>query len=123
MLRHCRHLLNLACLLAPTAVGTVACTSAVPTMTAEDAHWAAQTWPDATQGQLQRGRTLYVSRCGGCHAVVPPEKHSADMWRTEIAQMAPRANLMGEDRELVLRYLVTASRRVVEARRAAGTPK
>jgi mono/diheme cytochrome c family protein len=113
-----RHLL-----LASAALGLVACTGAVPNVTQADTHWATQNWPDVTQAQLEQGRSLYVGHCGGCHAVVPPEKHSGDKWRAQIAEMAPRAKLEGPDRELVLRYLLTASRQTaLERRAAAGTP-
>lgn len=104
---------------ATLACGATACTGAVPSVSPADMQWATQTWPDASEAQLEQGRTLYVNHCGGCHALVPPQKHSGDRWKTELAQMAPRAKLREPDRELVLRYLLTASRQTAEARRAA----
>jgi mono/diheme cytochrome c family protein len=109
-------------LLTTAALGLVACTGAVPNVTPADTHWATQNWPDATQAQLEQGRSLYVGHCGGCHAIVPPEKHSGDQWRAQLTEMAPRAKLQGLDRERVLRYLLTVSRQTAQQRRDAAAP-
>lgn len=58
---------------------------------------------------LERGRTLYATRCTVCHAARPVTKFSAKQWPAEIARMAPRAKLTPEDRLAVESYLVAAS--------------
>jgi mono/diheme cytochrome c family protein len=86
------------------------CTGALPAVTADTALLAQTLWPDATQAQLEQGRSMYVARCGGCHALVPPARRSPDQWRSDVSEMAPKARLSQEESLAVLRYLVTANR-------------
>ncbi len=91
-------------------VATAACTSAVPVPTGDDAKWATRQWPETSVETLSGGRSLYVSRCAGCHALVPPAKHSGDRWLQEVPRMTQRAHLDDGERDLITRYLLTASR-------------
>jgi cytochrome c5 len=83
---------------------------AVPRPT--DAHLARarERWPDTTRASLERGRELYVARCSGCHPLHPPDSQPAARWAQLVDEMAPRARLKPDERELVLRYLTAASR-------------
>jgi len=87
-----------------------ACTSAVPVPTGDDATWASRQWPETSIETLTQGRTLYVARCAGCHALVPPARHSADRWLQEVPRMTQRAHLGERERDVITRYLLTASR-------------
>ncbi len=86
------------------------CTGALPAVTADTALLAQTLWPDATQAQLEQGRSMYVARCGGCHALVPPGRRSPDQWRSDVSEMAPKARLSPDESLAVLRYLVTTNR-------------
>lgn len=102
-----RRLLAAALLLAAVACGG----GSVPRPT--DAHLARarERWPDATRASLERGRELYVARCSGCHPLHRPDSQPAGRWAELVDEMAPRARLSQDERELVLRYLTAASRR------------
>lgn len=91
------------------ALSAIGCaTLALPTPA--DAAWAAAQWPGTTQGDLERGRSLYVKRCAGCHALHRPERFPQSSWAPHLDEMAERAGLKEGERELLLRYLITASR-------------
>lgn len=103
-----RHRLLAAALL----VVAVSCGgSAVPRPTEAHLARARERWPDTTRASLERGRELYVARCSGCHPLHPPATQPAARWATVLDQMAPRARLSAEERDLVLRYLTAASER------------
>ena len=67
-------------------------------------------WPDTTRAQLEEGRELYVSHCGGCHPLHRPEELDATRWSTVVGDMSERAKLDGRERDLVLRYLSALSK-------------
>ncbi len=83
---------------------------AVPHPTEAHLARARARWPDATAASLEHGRQLYVARCSGCHPLHPPGTQPAARWAEVLDQMAPRAKLSADERELVLRYLTAASR-------------
>jgi hypothetical protein len=83
---------------------------AVPHPTEAHLARARARWPDVTAASLERGRELYVARCSGCHPLHPPGTQPAARWATVLDQMAPRAKLSADERELVLRYLTATSR-------------
>jgi hypothetical protein len=56
---------------------------------------------------LQRGRSLLVSKCGGCHRPPLPAEHRGDLWPEKLDEMSPRAHLDLEQRHLIEAYLVT----------------
>jgi mono/diheme cytochrome c family protein len=58
---------------------------------------------------LERGRTIYATRCTECHVARPVTRFSAGEWPAQVARMAPRAKLSSEDRFAVESYLVAAS--------------
>lgn len=82
-------------------VGACASHGALPKANAEVA--AAQGVPLET---LQAGRAAYAKRCLGCHALIPPGDYTRDEWPRWIDEMAPRAALIGEEREAVLHYVL-----------------
>jgi len=88
-----------------------ACTTSVPRPTPAHVERAAERWPedDVDEGDLGRGRRVYVTQCSRCHALEPPGRRSAEVWIPIIADMGARAGLSVEEHDLVLRYVVTAS--------------
>lgn len=86
------------------------CVSSIPVPTTIDCTWAQQRWPDATTASLSAGRGLYVDKCSGCHALYVPATIGAARWPAMLDEMTQRAHLRPDQRELILRYLVTASR-------------
>jgi mono/diheme cytochrome c family protein len=56
---------------------------------------------------LQHGRSLLVSKCGGCHRPPQPSDHRGDLWPEKLDEMSPRAHLDVLQRHLIEQYLVT----------------
>jgi mono/diheme cytochrome c family protein len=83
------------------------CTPVLPAPTGPDAVRARATWPDASLAELSRGRDLLRSHCAACHQVPAPRSHAAVAWPGLVDKMAERAHLNDEERELIVRYLVT----------------
>ena len=57
--------------------------------------------------ELQSGRSLLLSKCGGCHRVPMPTEHRAHEWPTKIHDMSARAHVDDQQRRLIEEYLVT----------------
>lgn len=74
--------------------------------TAADASLAAKRWPGTTLALLNEGRTLYVRRCGTCHALYAPTELAEPEWRESIAEMRERAHVQPREEDLILKYLV-----------------
>lgn len=72
--------------------------------------WARTRWPDATVATLARGRALYANKCGGCHELYGADHRTAEQWPRQVDEMRSRANLEQSERDLIVRYLVTAGR-------------
>lgn len=75
----------------------------------EDLTRAQQRWPDVTLVQLEQGRTMYVRRCAGCHALHRPEEFAPEQWPRWVEDMTDDAKLTPEERAAIERYLVIAS--------------
>lgn len=89
-------------LLVLTVLAT-ACRVAPPQATAIDAQRG-----HVQLAELQEGRHLLVSKCGGsCHAAPLPSAVPADQWPVKLDEMAARAHLDPEQRRLIQQYLVT----------------
>jgi hypothetical protein len=92
-------------------VTLVACAAPLPRPTDTDVLRAANQRPQTTHVELERGRTLYVSRCGNCHRTYPPDRLVATAWPAQVDKMAKRATLGSDERDLISLYLVTLSSR------------
>ncbi len=79
----------------------------LPRISPSQAQWAAARWPDMDMKKLEETRTLYATRCSGCHNLVVPEKHSMSEWDVLLSSMAPRAKISVEQKESIRRYLFT----------------
>jgi hypothetical protein len=61
---------------------------------------------------LEHGRSLVISKCGSrCHKTPMPSQHTALEWPKALDEMSPRANVAGDDRRAIERYLVVMARR------------
>lgn len=86
-----------------------ACAGNVPHPSPAQAEAIQQRWPGTTQADLNRGRQLYVARCGGCHNLYPPSAFAADLWPEIMEKMAARSRLTRQEHEEILRYLVAVT--------------
>ncbi|HEX4474911.1 MAG TPA: cytochrome c [Polyangiaceae bacterium] len=111
-----RHPIAVSMLAGVAALLLGACgASAVVHPTAQDAEWASAKWPGTTVGELETGRALYTSKCAGCHRLPDPNAKTPEQWPTVVDEMADRAKLTAADRDLMLRYLSSASERLRES--------
>lgn len=95
-----------ALMAAAAALTALACAAALRHPTASDAQAVAARYPGTTAADLERGRSLYVRRCAGCHTLPLASAHSAAEWPDVIGEMAGRARLGPEERRDVERFLV-----------------
>ena len=89
-----------------SAIAVTACAGGTVTPTLVSA--AQKRWPEASQESLERGRSLYVSKCQDCHALPAPKGHSAEEWPKYMEKMGKLASLDTAGTELVLRYVIAA---------------
>jgi hypothetical protein len=82
------------------------CAPSLPAATPADAVRA-----NVELADLQRGRTLVVSKCGGCHRPPLPAEHGGDAWPSKLDEMSARSNLDVNQRHLIEAYLVTMATR------------
>ncbi|HET7505575.1 MAG TPA: hypothetical protein VFK02_31360 [Kofleriaceae bacterium] len=82
------------------------CTGGPPAATALDASRANMQLAD-----LQQGRSLLLSKCGGCHRAPLPTEHRGAEWPVKLDEMAGRAHLDASQRHLIEAYLVTMATR------------
>ncbi len=57
---------------------------------------------------LNSGRSAFVNRCGGCHALPGVNEHTRAQWPGIVAEMATRSGLKPEQRSAVLDYILAA---------------
>ena len=55
--------------------------------------------------ELQEGRNLYTHKCGSCHTLYLPEKHTKQEWRHWIDKMQPKAKLDTIEKEKIFLYM------------------
>jgi len=87
-------------------VALCGCTAVIPTPLPRDVGAAQAEWPGTTQADLDRGRAIYVNRCGNCHLLHAPNERAPAQWPAVVAKMAPRAKLSPTEHADVARYLV-----------------
>lgn len=94
-------------LFAALAGALPACGVDVPRATPLDAQRAAQKHPGTTVADLDRGRSMYLSKCTSCHRPVAPRSIQSAHWPEHVGEMSERAHLTSEDRDAILLYLMT----------------
>ena len=103
-------------LLCSTSLVVLASCASLPHATLLDAQRARERWPEASLESLEAGRQAYVARCSGCHALHLPEERPPEVWPKMVAQMErdQGVRVRPEERELILRYLMTMSTRAAD---------
>ena len=95
--------------LAASLLAAGGCAAALRQATPEDAVRLAPRWPGTTLGDLQRGRSLYVRRCSGCHNVFLPRAFPSEKWPGLVDEMAVKARLGPGERDDMVRFLVAVA--------------
>ena len=88
---------------------TAACAASLRHPSPQDAVLLAPRWPGTTLEDLERGRSLYVRRCSGCHTLVLPGTHPPGEWPKLVDDMAAKARLRPGERDDVVRFLVAVA--------------
>lgn len=85
--------------------------SPFPEPVAADTARATPLFPDVTLAELRQGRSLYLSRCGGCHALKRPQELPPEQWRVEVDEMRSKNGVKLSDAEAqaIVRYLAVAA--------------
>ncbi len=82
------------------------CGGTPPAATAMDAARA-----NVELAELERGRSLMLAKCGGCHRAPMPTDHTPADWPHSVGTMAERAKLDATQRHLIEQYLITMATR------------
>ena len=90
-------------------VSPIACATALPIPTEENASWAAHEWPGTTLNSLQTGRRCYANTCAACHNLHLPSEFPPEHWEKILERMQPKAHIDDAKKDLILRYLLFAS--------------
>jgi hypothetical protein len=61
---------------------------------------------------LQRGHGVFLTQCGQCHRLVPPDALKTTDWHLVIPGMCWNAGLTQADEALILKYVLAAKKRV-----------
>lgn len=91
-------------------LATAGCAPGLPQAGPADARAAQVSYPGTTEGDLERGRTAYVRRCGGCHRLHRPQELPAARWPAIVAEMTERAKLPADEARDLARFLVVMAR-------------
>lgn len=91
------------------AVLSAACAAALRHAAPADVALLAPRWPGTTVADLERGRTLYVLRCSGCHTLLLPATRRPQEWPRLVDEMAEKARLKPGERDDVVRFLVAVA--------------
>ena len=88
-----------------------ACGAGLPHPTNQHLSIARQSEPNVSLADLERGRSLYVQKCGSCHALRAPQSLAPEQWRPEIEKMRTQqgVRLKSEEKEDINRYLAVMS--------------
>jgi len=60
--------------------------------------------------RIHAGKTLYSARCQTCHALPEPRSLTPEAWPTEVRNMSRKSGLSIAQAEMIVDYLVGASR-------------
>ncbi len=58
---------------------------------------------------IERGRAIFITDCGRCHALTPPASLATDAWERILPRMADKARLSKEQAADVRAYVLAAS--------------
>lgn len=88
-----------------------ACVGGLPHPTQVDLERARVEDSQVTLVDLERGRSTYMQRCAGCHALRDPGALTPEAWPAAVDKMQGKEHvrLSAEERDDILRYLRAAS--------------
>ncbi|MCE1165246.1 MAG: hypothetical protein LWX07_07580 [Bacteroidetes bacterium] len=55
---------------------------------------------------LLKGRDIFINKCGNCHNLYIPEKHTAGEWSLWLDRMKNRAKISDAERDMIYEYLI-----------------
>ena len=55
---------------------------------------------------LQQAHTLYINKCGACHALKLPTSETEEGWKKIVPDMAKKAKLSAAEEDLILHYVL-----------------
>lgn len=87
------------------------CAASLPRPSAATAARAQGRWPDSSLAQLEQGRSVFVQRCSGCHALPLPDTRTEAEWKKVLDEMAGDAKLTLDERVLVERFVLSVRTR------------
>jgi len=90
------------------AIGCGGGASGPPPVTAAMVSRSKQSWPEASQDKLEKGRSTFAAKCHQCHALPKPTAKTAAEWPAQVEKMGKLAELTDEQKQLVLHYLLAA---------------
>ena len=88
-------------------VSLYCCTPKLAPPTPVDAERGKVSWDECSIEKLKEGHTLYINKCGSCHALKMPRSENEEGWKKIVPPMAQKAKLNEEEEALILHYLLT----------------
>lgn len=68
--------------------------------------------PQGTRNiSAEKGKTVYVAKCGGCHALKNPGDYSTDQMNNFLKNEIPKANLNKSEADQVTAYLLANTKK------------
>ncbi|OFY72193.1 MAG: hypothetical protein A3G23_01325 [Bacteroidetes bacterium RIFCSPLOWO2_12_FULL_37_12] len=98
---------NFLRIILPIALFLNGCTPVIFSPVDSDLQRAKKYWNDITLEHLKSGYKLYVSKCGGCHTLYPPQQFPKEKWIKLMPDMAKEAKLDSVRIGLIARYILT----------------
>jgi hypothetical protein len=84
------------------------CGAVIPRVTPELVTLAHQHDPAVSDVDLERTRTLFINRCGSCHAVNDPRDYTPAEWADWLRKMGRKAKLRGHQEADLLVFVLAA---------------
>lgn len=81
------------------------------TITSADISVAQKKWPDATEASLNQGKDVFIANCNQCHDYPAMDAKSEAAWPATMDKMAAKAHLNPQQKQDVLRFVLTEEAR------------
>jgi len=72
---------------------------------------APQPYNGPRSGSMEQGKTVFVSKCGSCHALKNPGDYTADQLNNILKAEIPKAKLSNKEADQVTAYLLANSKK------------
>ncbi len=59
----------------------------------------------------EKGKTVYVTKCSGCHALKNPGDYTTDQWNTILLNEIPKAKLDKKESDDVTAYIISNAKK------------